>query len=225
MKTPFITTTLAILAKDLRAELRGRELVSTMIVFALLSVLIFSFALELDRSLRLEAVGAVLWMTIVFASLLGLNRSMAAERDSGNMDALLIAPIFRAALLCGKLLGNFIFTCAVALLLVVIMTLLYNVNLLRADLLLLLMVGILGFASVGTLLSAMTAQARAREALLPVLMLPMALPIILAVVRSTTGILTAAPLSTWGSYPQIAVAIDVIYLVLCFLLFDFVVEE
>lgn len=225
MKTGFSRTTLAILSKDLRAELRGRDLISTMILFALLSVLIFSFALELDRSARLEAVGGVLWVTVAFASLLGLNRSMASERELGNMDAMLVAPVFRAAILFGKLLGNFIFTLLVGLLLAFIMMLLYNINLLRLELLLVLILGILGFASVGTLLAAMTVQTRAREALLPVVMLPMALPIILAVVRATTGILNDAPATEWLTYIQVSAAIDLIYLALCLLLFDFVVEE
>lgn len=225
MKTGFSRTTLAILSKDLRAELRGRDLISTMILFALLSVLIFSFALELDRTARLEAVGGVLWVTVAFASLLGLNRSMASERELGNMDAMLVAPVYRAAILFGKLLGNFIFTLTVGLLLAFIMMLLYNINLLRLELLLVLILGILGFASVGTLLAAMTVQTRAREALLPVVMLPMALPIILAVVRATTGILNDAPVNEWLTYIQVSAAIDLIYLALCLLLFDFVVEE
>src|SRR5690606_35456609 len=109
MTTSFLQAALAIAAKDLRAELRSRELVNSMVLFALLSILIFSFALELDRVARHEAIAGVLWVTIVFASILGLNRSMALEREQGGLNALLLAPISRAAIFCGKLAANYLF--------------------------------------------------------------------------------------------------------------------
>ena len=108
MKTPFLKTVLSIIRKDLQVELRGRELVTSMGLFALLSVMIFSFALELDRQARHEVVGGVLWVTVVFAIILGLNRSMAMEREGGGMDAMLIAPIERAAMIIRQ-----IFSCLV----------------------------------------------------------------------------------------------------------------
>ena len=103
MKTPFFSVVITIVRKDLRAEFRTRELLSSMVVFALLSILIFSFALELDRNARQEAVSGVLWVTVIFASILGLNRSMAMEREQGNLDAMLLSPIERAAIFFGKL--------------------------------------------------------------------------------------------------------------------------
>jgi heme exporter protein B len=124
MTTSFFTVVMAIIRKDLQAELRSRELVATMLLFSLLSVLVFSFALELDRVAEEQAVSGVLWVTIVFASLLGLNRSMAIESDNGSMDALLLAPIGRGAIFAGKLISNFIFTLAVGLLLLPLMSLL-----------------------------------------------------------------------------------------------------
>ncbi len=224
MKTPFLKTMFAIIRKDLRAELRSRELVSAMLVFALLSVLIFSFALELDRITRREAVSGVLWVTVAFASLLGLNRSMTSERELGNMDAMLMAPVSRAAILCGKLVGNFLFTTLVGLGVLAVLVVLFDLSP-RPLLLLLLALGILGFATVGTVLAAMTAQTRAREALLPVIMLPMALPMIIAAVNATTGILNDAPAAQWQSWLNIIAAIDLIYFALSVMLFGFVVEE
>jgi heme exporter protein B len=225
MKTPFFQVVLAIVHKDLRAELRSRELVSAMVLFALLSILIFSFALELDREAREEAVSGVLWVTIVFASILGLNRSMAMERDQGNIEAMLIAPIDRAAIFFGKLAGNFIFALAVGLLLLPLMTVLFNFALIQPWLLVVLLLGTLGFSTVGTLLAAMTVQTRARETLLPIVMLPVALPVLLAAVRASTGILNRAPEADWIAWPQILAVINIIYLTLCYLLFDYVVEE
>src|SRR5262249_4229062 len=157
---------MSIIRKDFQAEWRSRELVGSMGLFALLSVLVFSFALELDRVARSESISGVLWVTIVFASILGLNRSMAVERDQGNLDALLLAPIHRAAIFVGKLIGNFVFTVVIGLLLLPLMTILYNVNLINLWLIAVLVLGTLGFTTLGTLLAAMTVQTRSREALL-----------------------------------------------------------
>ncbi|NWF70606.1 MAG: heme exporter protein CcmB [Chloroflexi bacterium] len=225
MKTPFFQVVLAIVRKDLQAELRSRELVSSMLMFALLSVLVFSFALELDRLARQEAISGVLWVTVIFASVLGLNRSLAAERDAGNLDAMLLAPVERAAVFFGKLLGNFIFALTVGLLLLPLMAVLYNAPLLQGWLLLILFLGTLGFSTCGTLLAAMTVQTRTRESLLPIVLLPVALPVLLAAVNASTAILRAAPLNDWVTWPQILAAVDLIYMVLCYLLFSFVIEE
>jgi heme exporter protein B len=225
MKTPFLKTALAIARKDLRAEVRSRELVNSMALFALLSILAFSFALELNRAVRQEVIGGVLWVTVVFASILGLNRSLAMERDQGNLDAMLLAPVDRAAIFFGKLAGNLIFTLVVVGALLPVMTVLYNVTLIRPWLLLVLLLGILGFSTVGTLLATMTVQTRARESLLPIVMLPIALPVLLAAVRATTGILNDLPPADWLVWPQVLAALDLVYLALCYLLFDYVVEE
>src|SRR5689334_10779131 len=141
MKTPFLQAVLSIVRKDLRMELRSRELVSSMGLFALLSILIFSFALELDRIARFEAISGVLWVTVVFASILGLNRSLAMERDQGNLDAMLLAPIDRTAIFIGKFVGNFVFALTVGLLLLPTMTVLYNINLIQVWILAILFLG------------------------------------------------------------------------------------
>jgi heme exporter protein B len=225
MKTPFLKAAWSIVRKDLRTELRSRELVSSMGLFALLSIVIFSFALELDRQARVEAISGVLWVTVVFASILGLNRSLAMERDQGNLDAMLIAPIDRTAIFAGKLVGNFIFALTVGLILLPIMTILYNVDLVRPWLLVVLVSGTMGFSTVGTLLATMTVQTRARESLLPIVMLPVALPVLLAAVRACTNILNELPNEEWMAWTQILLVVDVLYLALCLLLFEYVVEE
>ena len=225
MKTPFFQVVMSIIRKDFQAELRSRELVGSMGLFALLSVLIFSFALELDRIARIESISGVLWVAIVFFSILGLNRSMAMERDQGNLDALLIAPIHRAAIFVGKLAGNFVFTLLIGLLLLPLMTILYNVSLFNSWLIAVLVLGTLGFTTLGTLLAAMTVQTRSREALLPIVMMPVVLPLLLAAVRASTAILNGTPQDDWIQWVNILVVLDVIYLTMCFLLFEFVVEE
>jgi len=223
--TPFWPTAWAVLRKDLRAELRSKELVGVMLLFALLAVLIFSFALELDQVVSREAVSGVLWVIVVFASILGLNRSMSAEREQGSMDALLIAPIQRGAIFLGKFLGNLLFTLLVGVVLLPLMTVLYDVVTLNPWVLLMLTLGTWGVCASGTLLAAMTAQTRARESLLPIAMLPVVLPLLLASVSATSGILNGAPDNEWQGWIGVVLVIDVAYTVICFLLFDFVLEE
>ncbi|MEO8607297.1 MAG: heme exporter protein CcmB [Chloroflexota bacterium] len=225
MKTPFLQAVLSIVRKDLRMELRSRELVSSMALFALLSILIFSFALELDRIARLEAISGVLWVTVVFASILGLNRSLAMERDQGNLDAMLLAPIDRTAIFVGKFVGNFIFALTVGLILLPLMTILYNIDLIRAWILVVLFLGTLGFSTIGTLLATMTVQTRARESLLPIVMLPIALPVLLSAVRASTNVLNNTPMDDWIAWAQILLVVDIVYMVMCFLLFEYVIEE
>jgi heme exporter protein B len=224
MKRTFFKAVFAIARKDLQAEIRSRELIGAMGLFALLSVLVFSFALELDRLAREEAVGGVLWVTVVFASTLGLNRSLAMERDQGNLDAMLLAPIAPTAIYFGKLIGNLLFTLVVGLMLLPLMTILYNITLVRLELVIGLMLGTVGITTAGTLLATMTVQTRARETLLPIVMLPVVLPVLLAAVRATSGIIAQAPSGEWAPWLQLLAGIDLIYITLCALLFDYVVE-
>jgi heme exporter protein B len=187
--------------------------------------LIFSFALELDREARESAISGVLWVTVIYASTIGLNRSMAMEREQANLDAMLISPVDRTAIFFGKLAGNLIFAIIVGLLLLPIMTILYNKSLIQPLVLAILLLGSVGFSTVGTLLATMTVQTRARESLLPIVMLPITLPMMLAAVRATTGILNASPTDDGVTWPQILIVLDVVYLAASFLLFEYVIEE
>jgi heme exporter protein B len=224
MQTPFFRVVYSIVVKDLQAEFRSRELLSLMVIFALLSLLIFSFALELDRIAREESISGVLWVTVAFASIIGLNRSLTIEREQGNLDALLIAPIHRSAIFVGKMAGNFLFALVVGALLVPIAALIYNMPLLSAWLVIVLLLGTLGLSAVGTLLATMTVQTRTRESLLPVVMLPLALPVVLTAVRATTGILSAQPSADWLGWLQLLAFVDAAYFAACFVMFEFVIE-
>jgi heme exporter protein B len=163
-----------------------------------------------------------LWVTLIFASILGLNRSLALERDQGNLDAMLLAPIDRTAIFIGKAAGNFLFTLAVGLILLPLITVLYNINLVRGLMIVTLALGTLGLASVGTLLATMTAQTRSRETLLPIVMMPVALPVLLTVVRATAGIIDDQFEINWLLTLAL---IDMLYIGLGILLFDYVIED
>lgn len=225
MNTPFFQVALAVFRKDLLSEARSREIIGAMALFALLSVLVFSFALQLNLNDRRDAVSGVLWVTVTFAVVLGFNRSSAIEREGGSFDALLLSPVSRGAIYVGKAFSNFLFAVVVGLVLLPLMTVLYNVRLANWSAVLTLTLGALGLAVTGTLLSMMTVQTRTRETLLPIIMLPVALPLLLAVVSATTRIINNADAAEWLGWLQLVGVLDVIYFALCFALFDYVVEE
>ena len=139
-KVSFWRAVSAIVWKDLAAELRNKEIVSAMFIFSLLVVLIFNFALDLDRDARENVAAGVLWVTFVFAAMLGLNRTFAAEKDRGSLDGLLLAPIDRGALFVGKLLSTFVFILIVEIIVVPVFSILYNISLFAPLFLLVLLV-------------------------------------------------------------------------------------
>ncbi len=223
--TPYWQVVGAVLWKDLRAELRGRELVTSMLLFATISVLIFSFALELDAQAQSETVGGVLWVTVAYAGTLGLGRSLAAEKDKGSLDALLIAPVTRSAIFFGKMLGNFIFTLMVAFVMTFLLTILFNINLFLPILWIVLLLGCLGFASTGTMVASMSVYARARETLLPIMLLPILLPVIISSTRASIAIITDLKVEDWLPWLQLLVFVDGVFIVMAYLLYGYIVEE
>jgi heme exporter protein B len=215
----------AIVWKDLAAELRSRELITAMLVFALLVILIFNFALELDPKTRLSVTSGVLWVTFAFAGTLGLNRSMALEKDRGCLDGLLLAPIDRSAIYFGKLIGNLIFMLVVELIVLPLYSVLYNANLLHPGLFLVILLGSIGYCAVGTLLSTMAVQARTRDILLPILLFPLSVPVLIAAVKSSSGFLLALPLGEIRPWLNLLLVYDVIFIAVAFMVFDYIVEE
>lgn len=223
--TPFIRAMNAIIWKDLAAEWRSREMVSAMLVFALLDIFIFNFALELNPQVRASLTSGILWVTLAFAGTLGLNRSMAVEKDRGCLDGLLLAPVDRTAIYFGKTIGNLVFMLLVAAIIVPIYSVLYNVNLFNLGLIAIIILGAWGYVSVGTLLASMTVQARTRDVLLPVLLFPVAIPLLVAAVKASGGFLDGSAISDIVPWLNILVVYDVVFTAVAFMVFDYVVEE
>jgi heme exporter protein B len=215
----------AVVWKDLLAEYRSRELLGAMLVFALLVILIFNFALELDIRTRETVASGVLWVTFAFAGTLGLNRSMGVEKDRGCLDGLLLAPVDRSAIYFGKVLGNLIFMSIVEAIVLPTFSILYNLNLLNPGLILVVVLGSIGYAAVGTLLSSMAVQARTRDILLPILLFPVSIPLLLAAVKASNGFLQNFEMADIMPWLNILLVYDVIFISVAFMLFDFVVEE
>jgi len=221
----FLRAILAIVWKDLRAEFRSFELVSSMLVFSLLVILIFNFALELDIKTRQTVTAGVLWTTFAFAGTLGLNRSMSIEKDRGCMDGLLLAPVDRSAIYFGKFISNLAFMLLVEAFVLPIYSLLYNTNLFRPGLLLVILLGSIGYTAVGTLLAAMSVQTRTRDVLLPILLFPVAFSVLLAAVKASGGFLSNSELTDILLPINLLIAYDVIFIAVAFMVFDIVVEE
>jgi heme exporter protein B len=198
-----------------------------MFVFAVLVVVIFNFAFDLRVSgekVRQVAPGA-LWVAFAFSGVLGLNRAFALEKDRGCLEGLLLAPVDHTAIYFGKMASTMLFMLVVEAVMLPVFTAFFGVNLFDLRLILTMVLGTLGFASVGTVLSAMTAQTRAREVLLPILLLPVATPVLIAAVKATAGILDGLALAEIGRWWQLLLALDLIFPAIAFMTFDYVVKE
>jgi heme exporter protein B len=215
----------AVVWKDLAAELRSRELLTSMLVFALLVIRIFNFALELDAKTRANVTSGVLWVTFAFAGTLGLNRSMAVEKDRGCMDGLLLAPVDRSAIYFGKTLGNLIFMFIVEIIVLPVYSILYNTNLFKPGLIGVIILGSIGFVVVGTLLSTMAVQTRTRDVLLPILLFPVIIPVMIAAVKASSGFLQGIEMADITPWLNLLLVYDIIFTAVAFMVFDYVVEE
>jgi len=214
----------AIVAKDIAAELHTREIFNAMFVFAVLALLIFSFALNLRGATAQAAAPGVLWATIAFAGNLGLSRSMTHEQQTGGLDGLRLAPIDRTAIFFGKALGNLLLMLVVEVVLLPLGTALLNVSLLRPSVLVVLLLGTVGYAAVGTLLAAIAVNTRAREVMLPILLLPLAVPLLIAAVQATAGLLDGLTLADVNGWMRILVVYDLVILAVAVLTFEYAIE-
>jgi heme exporter protein B len=221
----YLRTILMVLWKDLVAEWRSREMFGAMFVFSLLVIIIFNFALELDAAARADVTAGVLWVTFAFAGTLGLNRSLAVEKEHECLDGLLLAPVDRSAIYFGKTLGNLVIIWVVAAIVLPIYSVLYNTNLFLPGLLLVVFLGSIGYVVVGTLLATMSIQSRTRDILLPILLFPVAIPVLLAAVKASSGYLQGLVMADIQPWLNILIAFDIIFIAVAFMVFDYVVEE
>ncbi len=214
----------AIVRKDLAAELHTREILSAMFVFAVIAMLSFSFALDLRGTVGEAAAPGVLWTTIAFAGTLGLSRSLAREQHSGGMSGLLLASEDRTVIFFGKMVGNLILLFLLEAVLLALGTVFFNVNLLKGGVVLVLVLGTLGYAVVGTLLAAIAVNTRAREVMLPILLLPLVVPLLISAVRATAALLEGLPPGEVGAWIRIIVVYDLVITAVSVLTFEYVVE-
>jgi heme exporter protein B len=223
-----IRATRAILAKDLRLELRAKESVPAMTLFSLTAYVLFHFGLDRD-SLDGELASGVLWVTLLLASVIGVTRLFAAEREQGGIDALLLAPVDRTSLFLAKGAALFLFLCLLELVAVPAFgLLLLGPDLVAAlpELLAVLALANLGLAAVGALTAALAAETRARELIAPLLLLPLLVPLLIAAAQATEPLLrTEAATEDLGRWLGLLALYDLVFVLLAIAVFDYLLED
>lgn len=217
----------AILAKDLRLELRRVETLATMVVFAVLVALIFVFAGDPTTADLLRLGPGALWVSLLFAGALGFGRWFAAEERNQALQGLLVSPVDRAALFAGKWAGATIFLLGLECALVPATLTLYHLDLGSdlSKLALLLLVVTIGYSALGTFFAAVAAKTTAGELLLPILLFPLSVPLVLAGAEGGQALVEGGRMSDYWSWLSLAVAFDVIFGTVCTLAFEHVIEE
>ncbi len=216
---------IAIFWKDMLTELRTREIIVSVLVFALLVLVIFSFAFGAEAEVTESIAPGILWVALTFGGIIGLNRTFALEKENSRLEGLMLCPVDHAVIYWGKLAGSFTFMLAVAIVVTPIFLTLFNLPVFIPELVLIIVLALTGFAAVGTLFSALAVNTRARDIMLPILFLPVVVPVIIAAVKATGLALTG---NHWGDmliWLQIIIVFDIIYLVAATLVFEFVIEE
>jgi len=220
-------TALLLAKKDLLSELKTKQVLVTMIIFAGLVILVFSFAFDPANNTTRAVIPGVIWVIIVFSGILGLNRSFISEQRNDTMQGLLVAPMDAQSIYLGKFIANFTMILIVEIVSIPFLFLLFNFRIIGSIpyFILIVFIGSFGFIAIGTFLAALAANSKSSEMLLPLLLFPITSPILIGVTQATRIILTnMEKLSSALAWMQLVTAYDVIFFVLCFLLIDYVLE-
>ena len=232
----YLGVVLAILAKDVLLELRTKDILVTTLVFGLLVIVVFSFALDPTPTMVATVAPGILWVSFTFGGVLGLNRSFSIESARGNLQGLMLAPVGRDAIYFGKFLGSFLFMMGVEVVIYPLFAALFNLPLLMYELIPMAVLATIAVAAVGTVFSAMAVNTRSREVMLPLLFFPVVVPVIIAATEAT-GILLreAVPRGEAAPYllaePGVSIWIpllvvfDTVFLVICPAAFSFIIED
>jgi heme exporter protein B len=223
--TQILSPVLVMVWKDIVLELRSKDLVLSVIVFGLLVVVVFNFALNSTPQRAVELAPGILWVAFAFAATLAMNRSFIREQEQGGLEGLLVSPVSRDAIFLAKAMSSFIFMVLVEAALLPAYAVLLDFSALSFTLVFTIVLATLGFALVGTLFSAMAAQTRSREIMLPVLFFPIILPVIIAAVEASTRAIGGETFVGLGRWLPLIAVFDALFLVICPWVFSFVVEE
>ncbi len=225
MTTWRVSTT--IFRKDLLAERRTKEVFTAILLFGFTVAVAFTFAFEPTAEEARAIAGGLLWLAFLFSAVLGLNRAFARETANDCLRGLRLIPADPGAIYLGKLFSNVLFMVAAELVLLPVFGVFFNLNLWARPgwLLLILLLGTWGLASLGTMFSAVSANTRMQELMLPLLLLPLTVPVLIAAIESTAILLSGRPISEAGLWFRLLAGFDIIFTVLCWLLFGYVIEE
>ena len=217
----------SIVWKDFVTELKTRELLSAMFIFALLVILIFIFSINLSIVKASEVGPGILWVAFLFAGTIGLNRSFMLEKENGCLMGLMLVPADRTTIYFGKLISNLIFLSIMELFILPLFMIFFNIDLLShlGPLLVVVFLGTLGFCALGTLLSSLSANLKTREIMLPILLYPLLIPIIIGAVRMTGQILDGTELADMMKWVGLTASFDIIYIGVSIMTIDHILEE
>ncbi len=219
----YILPILAILHKDIALELRAKDIVVSALVFALLVIVVFNFAISPTPQTVAFIAPGILWVAFTFGGVLGLNRSLGLEKESGGIHALMLAPVGRESIFFGKMLGSLLFMLIVEAAVFPVFAVLYNFPLLIPGLLPVALVTTVGIAAVGTLFSAIAVHTRSREVMLPLLFLPVVTPAVIAAVEASASAIQSTPdLTRWLPF---LIAYDALFIVVCPIAFRMILED
>lgn len=212
----FLRQSLTVAAKDLRAELRTKEAMNASLSFALVILLLFSFAFDPTSDQTSEISGGLLWLVFAFAGALILNRSFSRELPNDCLDALIASPVSGAALFLGKALANTVLLLAIELVSLPVFGIFYDVRWTGQfwSLMLVIVLATWGITVVGTMFSALTVNLRLRELMLPMLVYPMIVPALMAAMQLTTTLLAGSPMADDLIWLRLLVGFDIIFTVL-----------
>ena len=211
--------------KDILLELRSRELVISVIVFGLLVVIVFSFAIDPAPGQAEALAPGILWVAFAFAATLAMNRAFVREQEAGALEGLLVSPVSRDAIFLAKAAASFLFMLLIEAVLLPAYSVMLGFSALSWTLGATILLATLGFALIGTLFSALAAQTRSREIMLPVLFFPIVLPVILGAVEATTRAIGGDTFVGLGRWLPLIAIFDAVFLVICPWVFSFVVED
>ncbi len=221
-----LSAVLAVARKDLLLELRSKEVAVATLFFSGLVLVILAFALGPNETALRNASAGVLWIALAFAGVISASQSYQSELEDNVFEQLLLYPVPRATIFLGKLLSNWLFMLVLGGLLLPISAAVFGADISAiGSLLLTVALGTLGFSLIATFYAALTANLRARESLLPVLIFPIIVPVILASVRASSAAMLLENPAESRSWVQLLAGFDLVYLVVCTAIFPFVVEE
>jgi heme exporter protein B len=222
-----LRTAFLLAQKDLFSEWKTKQILVTQIIFAGLVIVVFSFAFDPANNTTKAVIPGVIWVIIVFAGILGLNRSFISEQRNDTMQGLLVAPMEASSIFLGKFIANFTMILIVEIVSIPFLFLLFDFKFLGSIpyFMLVVFVGSFGFIAIGTFLAALAANSKSSEMLLPLLLFPITTPILIGVTQATRIILTdMSKLPSALAWTQMVTAYDVIFFVVCFLLIEYVLE-
>jgi heme exporter protein B len=223
----FLQQVLALLAKDLKTEWRTREIFTSMFVFAVLVVVVFNFAIGADADLIRQVASGVVWVALLFATVLGLQRAGQMENEEDNLQGVLLALRDHSALFVAKMIAQMFYLLVIVICILPLCGIWFRIDFTTCigEICIVFVLGMLGLSIVGTLFSMIALHTRAYEVMLPMLFLPVSIPLMIASVYATAQLIDGKSLKDITDYLVFAGVFDTIFFFLTLIVFDYIVED